>query len=185
MENILEYLIPLIFIVAFLSMRKKKKQKQKEMAEKAAPDQLTKKERTGGMFGKLNKMLNEYYEADLKGAPDQRKEGTRVEEPFDSQPPQRELEPWEDDDTVIQPVAATIDQETKREMVIKRAKTLELVTAPVEAPEPVVVEPTDLKMKESQPMASSYRMADLEKADLRRAIVWSEILGPPKALRDE
>lgn len=180
MENILQYLIPLIFIVSFFSMRKKKK---KQAAENKKPVVQPETKQSGGVFGKLNKMLEEYYEADLKGAPEKSGKTPGVEDPYDLHPPQREPEPWEDEEAVLQPV--TVVTKSAEEIEEEPEQSPPQVMAAIVEPEPVAAKPDISEPDQARKTVPACRFAKIDKAGLRKAIVWSEILGPPKALRDE
>lgn len=203
MENILEYLIPLIFIISIFSMRKKKKKRppqedlppqqaqqvqQVQQAQQTQPEQP--KAGGGGLMQRLNKLMTDYYEADLKGAPEKKTEPSGAPDPFDLQPPQREPEPWEDEDDYDEEEREPLTASAKPQEIVRETAVEEAVprrpmparakAAPLE-PEPVNKQPEELLELETD----SYNLAHMNKADLRKAIVWSEILGPPKALRNE
>jgi len=185
MENILEYLVPLVFILAFFNYRKKKKQRA---AEKDAGKAVTKSD---GLFGKLNKMMEENYEGDLKGAVARKKKsGTWADDQMEPGPVYREPEPWEEEDEV--PMRAGSEQMRSSPVVaVSHPKLMEQEPSPVALPLPKV-EPQRPEVRKEKPVAvklkpkpatSSFNTT--RKADLRQAIVWSEILAPPKALQDK
>jgi hypothetical protein len=179
MENIFEYLIPLVLILSFFNYRKKKKQRA---AEKNA-DQAVKK--SDGLFAKLNKMMEEYQESDLKGAPvEKQKSRTWADGPLEQGPVYKAPEPWEDEDEAFEraesaqiqsiPVAAFSNSRIIEQPVVKPQKP------EVQLEKQAVIKPVPPKPKVPAPGFSK-----MQKTDLRQAIVWSEILAPPKALRDK
>lgn len=193
MENILEYLVPLIFIVSILSMRKKKKKKTKKEQGTEQPEQI-KASSGGGVFGKLNKMLEEYLEADLKDAPEKKPRGDSPTDPFELQQPIREPEPWEDEDDVQEQAVAhprVIEPVVIPEKIVnadvepEAAHRPEPVKAPAVKPVTIALEPVPPGLEDVVEASSTVQLSDMTKSDLRKAIVWSEILAPPKALRNE
>jgi hypothetical protein len=200
MDNLFEYLIPLIFIVSFLASRKKKKQKAAE--KNAAAGEPVK---SGGLFGKLNKLMEEYQEADLKGVPKAAdKSGTWVGEQTEQAPPYREPEPWEDEEEYEDEYEDKHEDEYEsaqpepvRTMPQEAVTQSSIVTPEPQQPDPVPqpkIEPQKPAVREIKPVvvkAASISKSPLVgykltgKGTLRRAVVWSEILGPPKALQDE
>ncbi len=179
MENIFEYLIPLIFILGFFNYRKKKKQRA---AEKDA-DKAVKK--SDGLFGKLNKMMEEYQESDLKGAPVEKdKSRTWAGDPMEQGPVYREPEPWEDEDEPLEKPGS----EQVRSIPVEAVSDSRIIEQPEVKPQRPEVhreKSAGIKPVPLKPQISAPGFNKMRKADLRQAIVWSEILAPPKALRDK
>jgi hypothetical protein len=173
LENILEYLVPLVFILAFVLPKfKKKPQRQAEEPAEAKKPQK-------GLFSRLNKMLEEQYEKN--------KEAVKKEEDNEE-----DSQSWWD--------RSYEEDEKEQEEEQKRVPTTVVVEASdppsVEKPEPekknepVVEEMIPMPVIKGykipqKPATSQYALSKVSKMDLRKAIVWSEILAPPKALRDE
>jgi len=162
LENLIDYLIPLLVILFFLSFKAKRKKAKGERAKGETPDK-TKKEGLG-LFGKINKMLEEYAESDQKGAPPGKSD---VSEDW-------EHDPWEVNPKYAEAAPETVQGEEKNPEMAVMGKQSDQIS------EPVAVRPVLPK-----PDASEYLPKKVSKLDLRKAVIWSEILGPPIALKDE
>ena len=164
MENLIDYLIPLIVILSFLSFKsKRKKAKAKEEASSEP------KKKSPGLFGKLNKLMEEYYEADQKEVPPRQSEDD---------------DPWEHDPWERRPEPA----ETKPEVVqVEAPVPLPKIPLKVEEPRDETPTPVTVKVRQVSPKPADmgYQLRNVRKQDLRKAIVWSEILGPPVALKKD
>ncbi|NQU65655.1 MAG: hypothetical protein HQ517_15415 [SAR324 cluster bacterium] len=165
MENLIDYLIPLIVILGFLSFKAKRKQAKAQTKTADEP----KKEGTG-LFGKLNGMLEEYLASDLKGAP-RKRDSSWVDDAYEMDTEYSYTEPDSDEDEVPVP-----------EMMIR--KVPETVTRKVPEPKPVLRPKPETKKRQAK-APSEYLFKNVSKQDLRKAIIWSEILGPPIALREK
>lgn len=169
MDNIIEYLIPLIFIMAYLFPKARKKKKQQQ--EQATPVEVKKKK--PGVFSKLNKMVEEYYESDQ----DVSARRDKKEEEYDWYQDRPDYESDEDEDESESEPANPAIEVTK-----SGEETTDQDTKPVTASHPAT---TSYRPAPSDVNNSFHVSANVTKQDLRKAIVWSEILAPPKALRDE
>ncbi|MCG8335041.1 MAG: hypothetical protein MJE63_11020 [Proteobacteria bacterium] len=170
MDNIIEYLIPLIFILAYVfpKARKKKKQQQEQVSS------VEVKEKKPGLFSKLNKMVEEYYESDQ----DVSKKREQKEEEYEWYQDRYDYESDEDEDeSEPEEPAKPVTEVAKAEEETANQKTK---PAPASRPKVDNYQPTS-----SHANTPLYVSANVTKQDLRKAIVWSEILAPPKALRDE
>jgi hypothetical protein len=162
LENLIDYLVPALVILSFLSFKSKRK---KAKAKEEASGEPQKK--SAGLVGKLNKLMEEYYEDDQQGTP---------------QTKSAEADPWEHDPWEVPP---------------ERLETgPEVVQVQVPAPPPKVVlkaeepqvkpqVPVEVKPIQPKPADVDYQLKNVKKEDLRKAIVWSEILGPPVALKKD
>jgi len=162
LENLIEYLVPLLVILSFLSFRSKRKQAK---AKKEASGEPTKK--GPGLLGKLNKLMEDYQEDDQKGTPQRKSE---------------DADPWEHDPWEVPPERL----ETGPEVVQVEAPTPPPKVA-LKVEEPLVKPQVPVKVKQipTKPADVDYQLKNVTKEDLRKAIVWSEILGPPIALRKD
>ncbi len=170
MENIIEYLIPLIFILAYVVPKAMKKNKQQE-----EPDPAEVKETNPGLFDKLNKMVEEYHEREQDAA----KRREEKEEEYDWYQDRDEYESDEDED-----VSESEPEPAKPAAEVVNAE--EVTTYPRAVSTPVSPPGiTTLQPKPADAESSLYVSANVTKQELRKAIIWSEVLAPPKALRDE
>lgn len=167
MENILEFFIPLIIVIAYVF--------PKLFGKKAgtATGQKNKKSKSG-VFDKLNEMFKEYYENEVKEAQHQNGEDEDPWPPVVQEDEQPEPSKYQEDPAVMS---------SKPE---PSSSTLETSENPqTSANEQIDVDQRQKIMFDSKISDSSDFLKKPDKMDLRRAIVWSEILSPPKALRDE
>lgn len=180
MENIIEYLVPFVIILGYMLSKLKKK---KEPARPKAPTKSKKSDFT--IVGKLNKMLEEYYESDADPATRKsRTEGSQswVDESDGAHSYSTEEEDYYDDEDDEEPEGeeekAVVEGQTDDKDIPKRE------TEPAGEPPAPAAHQID---STASPMLkkSSYTPANIGKRDLRKAVVWSEILGKPVALRDE
>jgi len=162
LENLIDYLIPLIVILTFLSFRSKRKKAKEEDPDKP-------KKKSAGLFGKMNKLMEEYYESDLKGAPPQSKSA--------------EPEPWEDDPWEVNPAYA--ESEPAEDQEEPEPQPVPMKEPEAEKRRDNVVKPVVVAPIVSKALPLEYLPKKISKQDLRKAIVWSEILGPPVALKEK
>lgn len=128
------------------------------------------------LLGKVNKMLAGYLESDLQGAPKKR-DGSWVDDPFEMDSGYPHTESETDRDEGAEPEA--VHRESTESEPLPKANPA-LKTQEVETALPNTDITTPPKM-----VSSEYHFKNVRKRDLRKAVVWSEILGPPVALKDK
>ncbi len=165
LENIISYLVPLIFILAFVLPKFKKKQQQKSNPSEPVE---TKKPQTG-MISKLNKMLEEYIESDQEVIKKE-KEDAESHDDWWNEDAEEQKPPKISEKSSVTTSIENSEYEKKTEPVIQKM-----------IPKPGI---GDHKIPRNY-TAPRYALSGVSKKDLRKAIVWSEILGLPKALRNE
>ncbi|MBU2648877.1 hypothetical protein KKI24_29495 [bacterium] len=176
METIIKYLIPLLFILFFLSYRAKRKQVGLKNRPPGKPETVG-----FSLTGRLNKLLRDYYASDLKGAPAGR----------------RTRSPW---NQVNDPMALAGDYPEREPEKVQEGSgddvpEPETVTPALPKPIPVPMAKTASEKRRQRPEKSAPDGSNrihpqgiptrLNQAELRKAVVWSEILAPPLALRDK
>lgn len=170
MENILEILLPLIIIIAYIFP--KVTGKKEEVSEEAPP-----KKPKFAVFNKLNEMFKQYYEADMEG----RRQNSDEEDSYAWPPEAQQSE----QPTYSQPQEPV---ESAKETLNQHETPSASVAASLQASATERQIDLDQRQKSLQTgniMGSSTFLKKPGKRELRQAIIWSEILSPPKALRDE
>ena len=162
MENILDYLVPIIIFLVFILPKLLKK---RVSTQKPEADQPQKANPT--IFSKLNTMLEDYYEEEKAGAPQEPQEHPEEEAALSWLNRSDETEP---EVTKPQPVVETKTAKIKVEEQQPEAKRAEIKEPPEMLQNPAGIPP---------------RLGKPRKQELRNAIVWSEILAPPLALREK
>ncbi len=161
MENILEILLPIIIFAAFLfpKLGKKKAQSEGNLVQTKKPK--------FNIFGKLNKMLEEYYVSDEGEVKRKQKEA----DPYS----------WVDG-------SPEMTEETSEDAAPEPEKQVPvgfIDKKPADSVKKEVKPGLDEQIALPRPEHATYTPSKMRKQDLRKAIVWSEILSPPKALRED
>ncbi|MFH2131571.1 MAG: hypothetical protein ABIK68_14435 [bacterium] len=176
METIIKYLIPLLFILFFLSYRAKRKQVGLKNRPPGKPETVG-----FSLTGRLNKLLQDYYASDLKGAPAGR----------------RTRSPWNQGNDPMALAGDYPEREPEEDQEGGGDEVPELETVPRELPQPIpvpLVKTASEKRRQrpEKPAPDGPKRVHpgriptrLNQAELRKAVVWSEILAPPLALREK
>lgn len=180
METVIDYLIPLIILAGILFMRLRRGQAERRRDEEKA----TTKKRSG-LLSRLGEKTMEFYKsvAETDGTGRSREGDSWVssrrsdedydedyEEDYDDDDEEEEQDVSDETET-----AQTADTESGTRLKEEGPVDPGRQTPPGVEPAPVSPAPVDL------PPIS----AKVSRSELRKAVVWSEILSPPVALRDK
>lgn len=170
METLIEYLIPLIVLAIILFSRIRSASKKKPARSDA------KREKKPGYFERLNQRLKEAYEKE--------KRAQQVEDDY------QEADPWaRDEDEEDYPETGGDSAYHESEADPEPGKGIRMKSDRAEETEDAIRQDRSAQPYTPgtvpEPSDSGYVPARMSRAELRKAVVWSEILSPPKALREE
>ncbi len=176
MENIIENLLPIVIVVAIIVS--KLLSKKKVTAESAPKNKES-------LARKLQKKLDEYSESQMENrspAPEYEESRSDLwaeQDEEDETEEEREEEEKEEETEVA-------ERETERIVAPETIKQAVEQEKPLPETEPAAdISHPRVQTTPLEKTRPSYLLSEKSHQDLRQAIVWSEILAPPLALRDE
>ncbi len=170
MENIITFIVIAIMIVSAVSKIKAKQKKKKS----------DKPSGSGGWIEKLNTFL-----ANIEKNVQQQSKGSTTgisawKQLMEGAKAGRlQTDPHEDslEDLIL--------EEDELPVLTKQKRTVRPVKAPIKRPDKEKISPDATRKPALQAQKSKRSGIAMDRASLRRAVIWSEILGPPVALRDQ